>query len=188
MLTKDIPPQDLQWLYEQNLLVPMPWGARLLLDRVMQDWRDVPPRISVPTLVVGGEASHVAPASQAWTADRVPNAELRVFTREEGADVADDQPGHRHLLVRRNRNSGELAFYHCYSAAPVPLATLVRVAGRRWTVEETFQAAKGLAGLDEPQVRRWTSWHRWVTLAMLAMSSWLRPPHTNRTTTRPQAS
>ncbi|MDQ0767171.1 hypothetical protein [Streptomyces canus] len=45
---------------------------------------------------------------------------------------------------------------------------MVRVAGRRWTVEETFQASKGLAGLDEHQVRRWTSWHRWVTLAMLA--------------------
>ncbi|MER5668490.1 IS701 family transposase [Streptomyces mirabilis] len=84
------------------------------------------------------------------------------------ADIADDRPGHRHLLVRRNCSSGELAFYRCYSARPVPLATLVRVAGRRWTVEETFQAAKGLAGLDEHQVRRWTSWHRWVTLAMLA--------------------
>jgi hypothetical protein len=35
-------------------------------------------------------------------------------------------------------------------------------------VEETFQAGKGLTGLDEHQVRRWTSWHRWVTLAMLA--------------------
>ncbi|WP_398657145.1 IS701 family transposase [Streptomyces shenzhenensis] len=63
------------------------------------------------------------------------------------ADVADGQPGHRHLLVRRNRSSGELAFYRSYSPIPVPLATLVRVAGRRWTVEETFQAAKGLAGL-----------------------------------------
>ncbi|CAM5274307.1 Transposase OS=Streptomyces aurantiogriseus OX=66870 GN=GCM10010251_86930 PE=4 SV=1 [Streptomyces aurantiogriseus] len=50
----------------------------------------------------------------------------------------------------------------------MPLSTLVRVAGRRWTVEETFQSGKGLAGLDEHQVRRWTSWHRWVTLAMLA--------------------
>ncbi|KUO22109.1 hypothetical protein AQJ91_05870 [Streptomyces dysideae] len=38
----------------------------------------------------------------------------------------------------------------------------------QWRTEETFQAAKGLAGLDEHQVRRWTSWHRWVTLAMLA--------------------
>jgi hypothetical protein len=35
-------------------------------------------------------------------------------------------------------------------------------------VEEDFQAGKGLAGLDEHQVRRWASWHRWVTLAMLA--------------------
>jgi hypothetical protein len=25
-----------------------------------------------------------------------------------------------------------------------------------------------LTGLDEHQVRRWTSWYRWVTLAMLA--------------------
>lgn len=37
-----------------------------------------------------------------------------------------------------------------------------------WTVEETFRAGKGLTGLDEHQVRRWTSWHRWVTLAVLA--------------------
>jgi hypothetical protein len=35
-------------------------------------------------------------------------------------------------------------------------------------VEETFQAGKGLAGLDEHQLRRYTSWSRWVTLAMLA--------------------
>ncbi|MFF3469350.1 hypothetical protein ACFYXB_45875, partial [Streptomyces sp. NPDC002619] len=30
------------------------------------------------------------------------------------------------------------------------------------------QSSKGLAGLDEHQVRRWDSWHRWVTLALLA--------------------
>ncbi|POX57519.1 hypothetical protein C3492_43090 [Streptomyces sp. Ru62] len=83
-------------------------------------------------------------------------------------DIADDRPGHHQLLVRRNRRTRELGFYRCYSATQVPLSTLVRVAGRRWTVEETFQSGKGLAGLDEDQVRRWTSWHRWVTLAMLA--------------------
>lgn len=82
--------------------------------------------------------------------------------------IADDRPGHRQLLVRRNRRTGELAFYHCYSPTAVPLSTLVRVASRRWTVEETFQSGKELAGLDEHQVRRWTSWYRWVTLAMLA--------------------
>ncbi|ARF81950.1 IS701 family transposase [Kitasatospora aureofaciens] len=81
-------------------------------------------------------------------------------------DSPQDSGGHWWLLIRRNRRTG--AFYRCYSAHPVPLTTLVKVAGRRWTVEETFQAAKGLAGLDEHQVRRWTSWHRWTTLAMLA--------------------
>ena len=71
------------------------------------------------------------------------------------------------LLVRRHRHTGELAFYRCYSPEPVPLRELVRVAGRRWTVEESFQAGKGLAGLDEHQVRRWTSWQRWTLFAML---------------------
>ena len=72
------------------------------------------------------------------------------------------------LLVRRHRRSGELAFYRCYAPAPVPLRELVRVAGRRWTIEESFQAGKDLAGLDQHQVRRWTSWRRWTLLAMLA--------------------
>ncbi|WP_408954223.1 IS701 family transposase [Kribbella solani] len=72
------------------------------------------------------------------------------------------------LLIRRSISTGELAFYRCYTPTPVPLATLVAVAGRRWTIEEFFQAGKGLTGLYEHQVRRWTSWHRWTILAMLA--------------------
>ncbi|GAA2810077.1 hypothetical protein GCM10010522_29970 [Kribbella solani] len=42
------------------------------------------------------------------------------------------------------------------------------MAGTRWRIEENIQAGKGCAGLDEHQVRTWTSWHRWTTLAMLA--------------------
>src|SRR4029077_3379669 len=30
--------------------------------------------------------------------------------------------------------------------------------------------AEGLAGLDDHQVRRWDSWYRWTTLAMLALA------------------
>jgi SRSO17 transposase len=77
-------------------------------------------------------------------------------------------PGHHWLLIRRNRTTRELAYYRCYSPRHVPLATLVKVAGCRWAIEENFQAGKGLAGLYQHQVRTWTSWHRWVTLAMLA--------------------
>ncbi|MGW7276177.1 IS701 family transposase [Streptomyces sp. NPDC054864] len=83
-------------------------------------------------------------------------------------DTADLNPGHRQLLIRRSRNTCELAYYRCYSPQTVPLTTLVKVAGSGRRVEETFQAEKGLAGLDEHQVRRYVSWTRWVTLAMLA--------------------
>ncbi|RPE27115.1 SRSO17 transposase [Streptomyces sp. Ag109_O5-1] len=82
--------------------------------------------------------------------------------------LPDPRPGRRQLLIRRNRSTGELAYYRCYSPAPVPLSVLVRVAGSRWRVEEFFQSGKGLAALDEHQVHRYTSWSRWVTLAMLA--------------------
>src|SRR5215217_827326 len=74
----------------------------------------------------------------------------------------------RWLLVRRSLRTGELAYYLCAGPASLPLVALVRVAGTRWRVEEAFQAGKGLCGLDQHQVRRWCSWYRWVTLAMLA--------------------
>jgi SRSO17 transposase len=77
---------------------------------------------------------------------------------------------HRHLLIQRNRSTGELASYLCWSPTEVPLSELVRVAGARWSVEECFQAAKSQVGLDHYQVRHWTSWHRHITLAMLALA------------------
>ena len=82
--------------------------------------------------------------------------------------IAHPGPAERWLLIRRHRRTRELAFYRCYAPQPVTLAALVMIAGRRWTIEENIQAGKGLTGLDEHQVRTWTSWHRWVTLAMLA--------------------
>jgi SRSO17 transposase len=83
--------------------------------------------------------------------------------------IGDDEPaGYRWLLIRRNRRTGELAYHRCYTPTRVPLATLVRVTGRRWTVEESFQTSKGQTGLDEHQCRTWTSWYRWTTLVLLA--------------------
>jgi SRSO17 transposase len=80
----------------------------------------------------------------------------------------DETVGHHWLLIRRNINDGELAYYRCWSPEPTTLATLVRVAGTRWCVEECFQAAKSEVGLDQHQVRRWRSWYRYTTLVMLA--------------------
>jgi SRSO17 transposase len=83
---------------------------------------------------------------------------------DQGGEVG----GHRWLLIRRHHRTKELAFYRCYAPVPVALPVLIRVAGTRWRVEESFQTSKGLAGLDQHQVRRWRSWHRWTVLAMLA--------------------
>lgn len=83
--------------------------------------------------------------------------------------IADDDPGCHSLLIRR-ASDGELAFYRCWTPQPGTLSTLIRVAGARWAVEETFQLAKGQIGLDHYQCRQWTAWYRFTTLAMLAMA------------------
>lgn len=87
-----------------------------------------------------------------------------------GADADPDDDGRHSLLIRRNNTTGELAFYRCWTPRPATLAQLVRVAGVRWVVEESFQAGKGQVGLDQHQVRRWTSWHRFTTLALAALA------------------
>lgn len=50
----------------------------LLFDHGAQDWRDVLPRIRVPTLVVGCDGSHVPPDSQRHLASRIPGARVHV--------------------------------------------------------------------------------------------------------------
>ena len=59
---------------------------------------------------------------------------------------SDTETGCWWLLVRRHQDTGELAFYRCYSPQVVPLRELVRVAGSRWTVEESSRPAKGWPG------------------------------------------
>ena len=55
-----------------------------------------------------------------------------------------------------------------FGPAHTPVPEMVRVAGRRWTIEEGFEQAKGEVGLDQYEVRRYDAWHRHVTLALLA--------------------
>jgi SRSO17 transposase len=74
-------------------------------------------------------------------------------------------------LIRRNRTDpADLAYYVVFGPADTSLATLARVAGRRWIIEECFEAAKQETGLDEYEIRSWHGWHRHVTLSMLALA------------------
>ena len=77
----------------------------------------------------------------------------------------------RGLLVRRSiAEPDKLTYYLTFAPEGTPVATLVRVAGSRWTIESCFEAAKGEVGLDQYEVRSWTGWYRHVTLVMLALA------------------
>jgi SRSO17 transposase len=73
------------------------------------------------------------------------------------------------LLIRRNLSDpSKRAYYRAWGPASTPLTVLVRVAGSRWTIEEGFEQGKGEVGLDQYEVRTWTAWYRFITLALLA--------------------
>ena len=75
------------------------------------------------------------------------------------------------LLVRRHRERhDERAYYLCRGPAATPWQELVRIAGRRWAVEECFETAKSDCGLDEYEVRSWVGWHRHITLSLFALA------------------
>ena len=77
----------------------------------------------------------------------------------------------RWVLVRRSCSEAqELTAYVVFAPAQTTLAEQVRVAGMRWTVEESIQTAKGEVGLDHYEVRSWTGWYRHITLAMWAQA------------------
>jgi SRSO17 transposase len=75
----------------------------------------------------------------------------------------------RWLLMRRSIVEPEkIDYYLCYGPAQTNVNELIRIAGRRWTIEDCFEAAKGEVGLDEYEVSRWDGWHRHITLCLLA--------------------
>jgi SRSO17 transposase len=75
----------------------------------------------------------------------------------------------RWLLVRRSTDDpDEMCFYQAYGPKGTSIEELVKACQDRWAVEECFAEAKGEVGLDHYEVRRWDSWHRHVTLCLLA--------------------
>ncbi|KAI1379027.1 alpha/beta-hydrolase [Hypoxylon crocopeplum] len=80
----DVDPKDFEWALEQQMKAPPEVAAALMLDHAAQDWRDVIPRINVPTLVVGAKGSMVAVQGMEWITKQIPGARLEIFEKEEG--------------------------------------------------------------------------------------------------------
>jgi SRSO17 transposase len=85
--------------------------------------------------------------------------------------LATASPCHS-LLVRRHLKTGELAFHYCYVPAGqlASKARLIKAAGLRWPVEESFELAKGCFGLDQCQARLYTAVLRHIVLVMAAFA------------------
>jgi SRSO17 transposase len=82
----------------------------------------------------------------------------------------DTGPNRRAWILARRSISDptDIAYYLCYGPHGTRLRELVRVAGSRWGIEESFQTAKNEVGLDHYQVRRYDAWYAHITLAMAA--------------------
>ena len=86
------------------------------------------------------------------------------------------------LLIRRHLDTGELAFHYCFVPAgqAASKARLIRAAGLRSPVEESFEFAKDYFGLDQCQARLYTAIRRHLVLVMAAPPSAPSPPPGSR--------
>lgn len=84
MLTAGCAPDDKAWIIARNLRMARPDAATLLYNHATQDWRDVIPRIDIPTLVVAGRISFIPWKSVAWVHEQIRGSQFEIFEEEEG--------------------------------------------------------------------------------------------------------
>jgi SRSO17 transposase len=173
--------QGLWYVLAVSVNTPL-WRRR---PRVQEPWRDTggrprtrarlapqaPPTTSVREVVAGWAPSHWQrlEVAQGEKGPRVYDwAAQRVVETQEGL------PGARVWLMARRSVSHptEIAYYLSNAPANTPLDKLAHVASARWTIEQCIEEAKGETGLDQYEVRSWHSWHRHITLSMMA-HAWL---------------
>lgn len=92
--------------------------------------------------------------------DRIGRHARRVTTRdrvfEYMSQLLTNKVGPRQLLLRLSIDDPEdRTAYVAFAPQKTSLKTLVKVAGRRWTIGRCFVEAKVQPGLDEYEVRSW---------------------------------
>ena len=158
------------------------WTERPLVEEPMKETGGRPR--TKPRLAEGAEpATTVAAVVASWPASQWKS--LTVAEGEKGpitydwarARVVESREGlpgpDAWLLARRSRTDPtDIAYYLSNAPEETPLLKLAQVASARHLVEQGIEEAKGETGLDEYEVRHWHSWHRHITLSMMA-HAWL---------------
>jgi SRSO17 transposase len=129
-------------------------------------------RVTLPTgqKMRADHAARLVPATAWQTASAGAGSKGE---RDYGwAWLATASPCH-HLLARRSlTDPADLAYFYCHVPAgrACSFTTLIRVAGRRWPIEEDFALGKSRFGLADSQVRHYTPICRHLALAMAALA------------------
>ncbi|KAL7905821.1 Alpha/Beta hydrolase protein [Trichoderma velutinum] len=76
--------EDFEWTAQQCNKMKLEDAAALLVNHGAQDWRDVLPTITIPTLVVGAEGSVLGGECSRWIASQIPGSKVEIFEEDEG--------------------------------------------------------------------------------------------------------
>ncbi|KAI1806940.1 alpha/beta-hydrolase [Daldinia bambusicola] len=81
--TAEAEPADLEWVLAQQMKASRESAAALIADHIALDYRDIIPRISVPTLTVAGRGSLFPTAGAEWIGKQT-GGRVEIFEKEEG--------------------------------------------------------------------------------------------------------
>lgn len=90
-------------------------------------------------------------------------ASLRVIEQR------DNMPGKERWLFLRKNADGEIKYALCNAPQDMPMAEMVQMSAKRWSIEQLFQEGKSYLGMADYEVRSYTGWHRHMTLVFLIM-------------------
>lgn len=163
-------------------IAEVPHDTRVWTERpetAVPVWRGRGPKPSKARVV----AEAPAPLTVRALADAVPAAEWQEVAFAEGAkgvqvadikllrvvSVRDGLPGPEvWLLLRINRETGELKTFVSNAPEDVAAERLIRVSAMRWPIEACFETGKQVLGMGDYEIRSWVGWHHHMTLVILA--------------------
>jgi non-heme chloroperoxidase len=102
MTTRGLADADREVVIGQSRLMSPQSASALMFDHAMADWRDVLPRITVPTLIIGGEASMFPADGIRNLGKAIPGSQVVMIAAAEGGShlAFYENPGSVNAAIR----------------------------------------------------------------------------------------
>jgi non-heme chloroperoxidase len=84
MVTQHATPEMKEWIVQCSLKMPRDLAGTLMYNHWHMDWRDLIPRINLPTLIVSGRVSIIPWKSQERIHHQIKGSQFEVFEEAEG--------------------------------------------------------------------------------------------------------